>query len=386
MTTTVRFALLIALLTPATVAVQAPAATPPRGTTALDVFAHDDVVDLLVAVDAGDGFRLEHRRSRDYGRTFGDPVVIAPATGRLTTPGRNTDPQIAARGDRLVAAWTAPGTSAWGGGPLLTAISSDGGRTWQAGPSPDDQGQAIEQAFIDLTDDDAGRLHAVWLDSRGGRMGLRSAVSNDWGQRWSANGTIDTVTCECCWNILARGWGGSLLALYRDVPRDMAVARTTGNGWARSATVAPFNWGAELCPDVGGALVRGTGADTLHALVWTGEEAARGLYVASSSDNGATWRPPVRVGSADAWHGDLTRSGDTLLAAWDVNTPNDVHIEWAWSVDAGRTWSTGGRLTPPGVRATHPKVTPTPDGAMVYWTERAGGVASRWRADAVRPR
>ena len=116
MTTTVRFALLIALLTPATVAVQAPAATPPRGTTALDVFAHDDVVDLLVAVDAGDGFRLEHRRSRDYGRTFGDPVVIAPATGRLTTPGRNTDPQIAARGDRLVAAWTAPGTSAWGGG------------------------------------------------------------------------------------------------------------------------------------------------------------------------------------------------------------------------------------------------------------------------------
>lgn len=56
------------------------------------------------------------------------------------------------------------------------------------------------------------------------------------------HGFIDRQSCECCWNTLSAGWGDSLLALYRDIPRDMALARPTDGGktWTRTDTVDAF--------------------------------------------------------------------------------------------------------------------------------------------------
>lgn len=82
-----------------------------------------------------------------------------------------------------------------GRGALAASASSDGGRTWSPRRSPSDAaGALVDQAFVDLSADEAGAFHAVRLDNRNGPdagKGLRDARSTDGGATWSANATLD---------------------------------------------------------------------------------------------------------------------------------------------------------------------------------------------------
>jgi hypothetical protein len=231
----------------------------------------------------------------------------------------------------------------------------------------------VSQAFIDATVDARGVMHAVWLDSRDGGQGLRTSTSRDGGRSWTKAVTSDARTCECCWNTVTDLGHGTLGILYRDKdPRDMALARSTDGGasWTRASTVGAFDWGFEGCPHVGGALITGAAPGRIHAYVWTGHDTHRGAYVLTSAYAGQTWTTPVAVGPADAWHVDLARVDDTLVAAWDVNRPGDAHIAWAWSNDGGRTWTDGGRVSSSTVRPSHPRIVAGAGAATLLWTER----------------
>ena len=163
------------------------------------------------------------------------------------------------------------------------------------------------------------------------------------------------------------------------------VLRTTDGGttWQRTGPVGAFAWGFDGCPHVGGALAVGADATTVHALVWTGHDTKRGAYALTSTDTGATWKAPVRVGPDDAWHVDLVRDGARLIATWDVNRPGDSHIGWASSADGGATWQEGGRLSGPGVRASHPKLVAAAGRVTAVWTERPAGGVLRWQQAAI---
>lgn len=300
-----------------------PAATAPRGVTAIDVYPNGDRLELLIADDRAGGYVLQHLFSTDGGATWSAPRPIEPSRGRLVRPGRNMDPQIVAAGAQLVAIWTGPGTvSRWGGGNLATAISRDGGATWSPGPVPNDDTSGRDHAFIDALADGRGAFHLVWLDPRDGRQGLRYARSLDGGASWQANISIDDTTCECCWNTLALGWEGTPLVLYRDIPRDMAMARSEDGGrtWQRTGEVGDFNWDIQACPDVGGGVTRGREAGELFSIVFTGAEEHRGVYTLRSTDNGRTWQAPLRVGSDRAWHADIAYADGVLYARRGTST------------------------------------------------------------------
>lgn len=202
------------LMTATLSAHQAPAQVKTKGTTALDVHVNGNRIELLVADDQPGGGVLVHRSSTDAGTTWSPPVAIEVSRGQLLRPGRNTDPQVVGAGRTLIAIWTGPGTvSQWGAGNLATAVSHDGGGTWTSGPMPNDDTSGDEHAFIDAVADARGRFHLVWLDPRDGKLGLRYARSVDAGASWQANRSIDTVTCECCWNTMAMGWDDTPLVL-----------------------------------------------------------------------------------------------------------------------------------------------------------------------------
>ena len=69
-------------------------------------------------------------RSGDGGENWSAPVRVAE--GDLSVPHRGNDVQVAAAGRRCLAAWQVPGTGYKGRGPVATALSEDGGRTWTA--------------------------------------------------------------------------------------------------------------------------------------------------------------------------------------------------------------------------------------------------------------
>ena len=351
------------------------------GVRSLDLFARGGVADVLFAVKTAAGLELRHQRSRDGGRTWSAPVRLPVEAGDLKGAHRGNDPQVAAHGDRLVAVWTQPGTSPWGSGPLATALSADGGRTWSRGPNPADDGTTDGHGYADLATDAAGIFYMAWLDGRDGGQGLRGAVSRDAGRTWSRNATLDARTCECCWNRMAAAEAGTVAVLYRDKdPRDLAVATSADAGatWARRGTAGAFGWAFDGCPHVGGGIAFDRGG--LAALAWTGEEDEAGLHALRSADGGATWSAPVRVGSKTAHRGDLASSGDVLAAVWDDPVAAKGAVLGATSRDGGRTWSPA-RALAAAAGAAQPAVAAVGPGRfLAAWIETAPGGEARWRS------
>jgi hypothetical protein len=375
-----------------------------HGAVSLDVCADGDRIHLLVGTrDAGRASELSYLRSTDGGETWSNPTPVGAGQPAPEPAHRGMDAQIAASGDRLVVVWTTEGKEdRFGRGPMASAFSGDGGKTWSPGPNPADDGAATGHTFVDIAADDQGAFHLVWLDGRSERVlrtsaivtgvpttqptstgkGLRYARSTDGGASWSANVTIDPQTCECCWNTVATGPGGKILVLYRDFsPRDMALARSDDGGrtWLKPTTVGAFGWDVNGCPHVGGGLAFGAKPGELFATVWTAKDNDhRGAYTLASRDGGATWSAPQQLGNADSWHPDITRANDRLVAAWDAYVDGGTAAFTASSVDNGRTWTAPQRLNAADASATHPRLITTPAGVRVFWTERATGQGSRW--------
>jgi hypothetical protein len=183
------------------------------GVVSLDVYAEGAKLHLLTAerTAAGRSPEMRYQRSDDDGATWTAPVAVGAGQPAPEPAHRTLDAQIAASGDKLVAVWTTGAETRFGRGPLATAISDDGGKTWHVGANPADDGLATDHAFADIAADDAGNFHAVWLDGRergadavksaasgaaasastSAGKGLRYARSIDGGRTWSTNVTLD---------------------------------------------------------------------------------------------------------------------------------------------------------------------------------------------------
>jgi Neuraminidase (sialidase) len=383
------------------------------GVLSLDVCSLGPRVHLLIAerIAAGEPPVMRYLRSEDGGATWAAPVTVGEGQPGPDAAHRGLDAQIAASGDHLLAMWTTGATTRFGRGPLATAISDDGGKTWTPGSNPSDDGNDPgDHAFADVVADDAGTFHAVWLDGRGeqkssdkspgsagGGKGLRYARSTDGGRSWSAVATLDAQCCECCWNSIIALPGNRVQILYRDRdPRDMALVSSTDGGktWGKSTRVGAFDWAFTGCPHVGGALAAGDGNDAAKrfALVWTAKGGdAAGVFALASDDHGTTWSTPTQLGGPQSSRPDLARNGDGHLAAvWDAyvddaagHSGNRAFV--ARSTDDGKTWSTPTALSALDASATYPRVIPTVGGGFrVFWTEQPAGKPARWASQKVR--
>ncbi|NLT71998.1 MAG: exo-alpha-sialidase [Verrucomicrobiaceae bacterium] len=369
-----RTILLAALVLGIAAALEAkPHAEAVAGVFAIDVFADGSRMHLLVAETTSDeGARLFHRTSVDGGVTWSESRRVDAAMPPPFSPHRGFDPQIAAAGDLLVAAWTTAGTDRWGSGPIATARSEDGGVTWRQGPNPADDGLTTGHGFLDLAVDAEGAFHLVWLDSRDGRQGLRHAKSSDGGASWSPNRTLQAGTCECCRNTLATGPDGTVAVLFRGHdPRDMKVISSKNNEWREPLTAGDFAWKFDGCPHAGGGLA--VTAAALHALVWTGSETHAGVHYVRPG--GAAHR----LGDPSATHPDLaaTREG-VLLAVWQERNEEGVVLRHTLSDDEGANWSDPQSIARAAATATHPRVVAGRDGFLIVWTETPEGAAARW--------
>jgi hypothetical protein len=332
-----------------------------QGVIGLDVYRDGGAIHVLTAEQRGEDVFLWHRRSDDAGLTWSAPIRVDGPGASPRPTRRGDEAQIAAHGDTVLAIWSVNGTG-WGkSGPLSAALSRDGGKTWRAIAGPSDSGMAKGEGFADLVADKEA-FHAVWLDGRDGKQGLRYSMLPD-GKTWAQNTTISTGTCECCWNTLLMR-DGVLQVLFRDKdPRDMALASLENDAWIKRGSVGAFGWRIKGCPETGGGLAT-TSDGRLHALVWTGREGESGLYAMRTSSV-ARWSAPRRMGGADAQHGDLASSGERLGAVWD----DSGRIMAASSSDSGKTWTPAAVVSAGGARAENPRVVAAGDAFLALWTQ-----------------
>lgn len=362
--------------------------TSSAGVTGLDVYVQNGVIHLLLGEDASDQpTALYYRRSADGGATWTEPVRVNQGSPAVYSR-RNMDPQIAAWGDYVVAVWTSRNANRFGRGPLVTAVSSDGGRTWHPGPNPADDGSDADHGMSDIAADEQGIFYLAWLDSRKGQKGLIVARSEDHGASWSANQSLVAQTCECCWNSIATKPDGTVAVLYRQLirgnVRDMGLIQSSdhGHSWAAPVTVGDFNWQIDGCAHCGGGLVFTHGADgraVCHAAVWTG--ARPGVFVLSLSDGGDQWQPPVQLGDDSAFHPDLAVDPQGRLAAvWEGSVGPHAAIFASYCDDGGRTWSVPVRLSDRQASAVTPRIVWADGAFQVFWTQRAGQEPWTWQA------
>ncbi|NOT83503.1 MAG: exo-alpha-sialidase [Methylococcaceae bacterium] len=345
--------------------------------TAFDVYVDHAKVHLIVAGTAANHplkAGVYYLQSADGGLHWTSPIIISANTSAPIAT-RGNDIQLAVAGQKLLAAWQTQGELP-NMGPIASVYSLDGGKTWASGSNPAINNKG-DQSHLDLTADQHGVFHAVWLEDpeENGYQSLRYAQSSHTGLRWDAAMTLDTSTCSCCWNTLLVTPNAELNVLYRDMqPRDMALIQSQdqGKSWQPISRVGAFNWTFEGCPHVGGALAfSGNDKLALHSLTWTGAEQYRGLYYLRSDNNGKSWTAPYRLGNK-AVHGDIAANADAqVIAVWDEMGAEGTGIVSAQSQDNGATWPVAKRLSATNTSATHPRIVVTASGFLALWTEKA---------------
>ena len=342
-----------------------------------DVYVDGQIIHVIAGGKQFSGDQhivIRYTRSEDGGYRWKNSVAIDDAFP-TTIANRGNDIQLAVNGKYMVAVWQTEGELP-GMGPMVSAYSSDNGKTWRRGLNPAANNDG-SQAHIDLIADQHGNFHVVWLEDpdENGYQGLRYSRSMDHGQQWRQPVTLDQSTCSCCWNTFALSPDNKLNILYRDMtPRDMSLIQSSDAGltWQRTSAVGDFQWQFNGCPHVGGGLktVEINGAVQLHSIVWTGVQESPGLYHLYSDEDGQRWSAPKKLGNV-AINGDVAvRGRHNVAAIWNEMEADGMSIFYAKSENGDSTWLTPHRLTQAKNAATHPRLVATKHGFLAMWTEK----------------
>jgi hypothetical protein len=321
------------------------------------------------------------------------PVPVTPAGVSTSAHGEVPPILEVLRDGTLVVAYPVPIPGKWQNEVHLQR-SKDGGATWSA-PVPLQAGGGERGSHNELASavTSKGTLVLAWLDTREGSRGLRVARSRD-GLRFEGERTLDAKTCECCGNEVLAGRQGEVWVAWRDVEggvRDFALAasRDEGATFAPPRPLSADGWKLEGCPHTGARLALGKTGD-LWAAWFTGAEP--GIYVARSTDRGATFGPRQRLaapadGTPTVAHPAIGALPDGRIAvlyeAVRADGRRDVEVRLRMR---NGSWSSPSVLA---ASAVYPRLAVAEGRAAVAFTRRKGNgtevVVRSWKGGAAEP-
>ncbi len=324
--------------------------------------------------------------SDDLGARFSPATTVNPEAEIVGTDGDNR-PKIAVAADGTVYVSYTRLLGAPFSGDIRFSRSLDGGRTFTAPITVNDDRNLISHRFDSLLLDPEGRVYIAWIDKRdehaarqrgAGYVGaaLYYAVSDDRGTRFGANVKLADHSCECCRIALALGTDGIPSAFWRHVyehsERDHALVRLDGKDTPRRITHG--HWRVEACPHHGPAFA--IDADGVHHFAWfdNGPE-ARGLFYARSADAGATRSAPLPLGTpaTRAGHPALLEHDGTLFMAWKEFDGEVSPIRAMRSTDGGLSWSAPFTVAHTEDASDHPQLLAHDGRVFLSWSTRAEG-------------
>jgi hypothetical protein len=362
--------------------------------------------DLLLSWIGGDerGWSLFLARSPDGGSSWSAPALVAggaDAPGEVHPHGESSPRLVAGPGGRIALAWPASVPVAgrkWPATMLRLARSPDGGRTWSAPITLNDDttGVPVSHQFHGAAWQGDSGLVVAWLDERhvaetpaaggdapGGEPDatIYAAVSPDFGGRWVPNLRLWGAACPCCRVSLARGPTGTVTAAWRQhFPgsiRDVVFAPVRAEPRALTR-VHEDEWAYPGCPHTGPA-VAVTARGVVHAAWYSGKPGASGVFYRQLGPAGDAAGPLVAVFEADhvpTAHPAVVPLGDGgALVAYDVAPQGRRSVRLARVSAAGRRIA---EATVPGsAGGTYPQLAlPSAGHAVLVYTASAGDGAA----------
>ena len=332
------------------------------------------------------GRHIEVSVSSDRGRSFSAPVRVNSEPEYIAADGENR-PKIAVdRRGRIYISYTQaleqPMT-----GHIRFSRSLDGGRSFSAPVTVNDNLDIISHRFEALAVSDQGEIHLAWLDKRDLHAAradnapyrgaaLYYAVSRDGGATFAANVRLADHTCECCRVAMTLDTDGTPVVIWRHVfetnLRDHALLRLDGRSTIQR--LSHEQWAVDACPHHGPALVI-DGEGTYHAAWYSGAPASNGLFYASSGNRGASFSAPQRFGDNDAQagHPSLLSNGRRLYLAWKEFDGRNTVIRAQRSTDGGRHWDAPRTLATTAERSDHPQLIGNGTQVFLAWNSAHEG-------------
>ncbi len=272
-----------------------------------------------VHVVYGIGDEIFYLKSRDGGREFTSPIVVAKISNLML--GMRRGPRIAVNNNVILV--TAPAAD------LLSFVSTDDGESWSKANKVNDKAKAAREGLQNVAAIPGAGFFVTWLDGRNGQTEIWGASSAD-GIRWDNNRLIyqspNGSVCECCHPSLAVSVNGDLTVMWRNSiegSRDMffAKSRDRGASFSKAVKLGAGTWKLNACPMDGGSLALYNDGSLLT--VWRRNGS---LYYASSDQdetklaNGA--QPVVTISNGVpiiAWS-----SKDTIYLMTDRKPPTAI--------------------------------------------------------------
>ena len=337
-----------------------------------------------------EGSQVFASSSSDLGKTFAAATAVTREPEDVDANGESR-PKIAigSRGDVYVS-WTRKGSTPYTG-DIRFARSLDGGRTFDAPRTVNDDGLAVGHRFDALHVASTGTIYLAWIDKRDleratgeGRTyhgaALYYATSDDRGATFSANRRLKDHVCECC-RIAVDFDAGVPVVFWRDIfdgkTRDHGITRFTDPvtpGPARRAT--HDGWNLDACPHHGPSL--SISSDGTYHLAWfTGEgPEGAGVFYARSVDRGLTLTPPRRVGTPDTFgHAVVLSRGPAVYLAWKEGIqPKGMSVRVSASADGGATWSPAREALRTDGASDHPFLAARGDEVFLSWFSASEGL------------
>jgi len=337
--------------------------------------------------------------SEDGGRSFGTPVRVNDVAGDAGGNGEQP-PRVVLKDGAIGVVWVSKRQGVSG---IRATRSTDGGRTFPAARTISPDGVTGARGWESAAIDDAGVMHAAWLDGRhaspkpaspsadtqgapaagakhvhgAGHAPMRQDIVHAmWreGEAIVETPVADNV-CFCCKTGVA-AHGSDVFVVWRHLfpggVRDIAIARSADSGrtFGAPVRVSADDWKIDACPDDGPALVV-DGGGAIH-VAWPtllqGASPHMAIFEAVSRDGGATFSPRTRVDASE------TGASHPRIA---VSRQGARAIVWDEIAAEGRRvmYRGAGPAVPlaEGGSASYPAIAAAGDGFVVAWTEQASG-------------
>lgn len=326
------------------------------------------------------------RRSLDQGRTFEPEVRVNPEPEFVAADGENR-PKVAfgARGEMYVS-WTQSMETPFSGNVRFSR-SLDGGRTFSAPATINDDRAAISHRFEAMGVNARGQITIAWLDrrdvsaaeKRGEKytgLAVYYAQSDDSGHSFGPNRKAADHSCECCRVAMAMDPSGTPVIVWRHVygrnVRDHAVLRL--DGASAPHRVARDNWEIDACPHHGPALSIAPDG-TYHVAWFTGAAAHAGIYYARSTDAGQRFSAPLAIGNAQTQAGrpQVLSLGPKVYLAWKELVGKNAVVRAQLSTNGGRSWGAASTLAQTAGASDHPLLINSGERVYLSWYTAAEG-------------
>lgn len=342
------------------------------------------------------------QHSADNGESWSSAVQVTPEpedaefNGEnrpkiiVTNPGDDSTSGVSQGDDKQVLlSWTTK-TSANFTGEIRFSRSGDGGHSFDAPRTINDDNLMTGHRFDSLFLTEDNTLYLTWIDKRDLEARLENgqeysgaaiyyAVSKDLGRTFSDNYRVSHNSCECCRIAVAPHGDGEVAILWRQLfnteIRDHAIAVLGADGEVTNLQRATYDdWYINACPHHGPTMISAEEEGTYHMSWFSAGNIHKGIYYASL--NLASGEPAQLQqvdGTPGAGHPYLASHDDTLYLVWKgfdgMNTP----LKLKTSSDGGASWTEETALYSTTQGSDHPLLVTTDEGVYLsWWTQEMG--------------